>query len=348
MKTPCVLRAISFLCGFGFLLRKRPSPLAYHLPHMASLTSPAALFASRSDVTRTRSFRVRSAPAVTPLAVANRTVRMRDNRVVMGPGSKGRQASLTLHARRGTALVPSSTADAAGAPSSDDNSSTPSNPSPGLIATFVRGLRGRMAADANFPFKLGAEVTLDEFMTVLVNVGVRGNPATWLLGDKLQVLCQMLTAAVNDVILVYCLAPVKEDGAASKKEKKSDEPEIAHIFQEGNFSTGQRVKCYLDKGKFYAGVGALSCTFSMFLALALSGQMSKITPEYLFRALMTGALHMGISANTRYQIVNGIERVLFSILPDNVAKIASVGTRLSNNLLGARLWIVMTTITGLA
>ena len=303
---------------------------------MASLTSPAALFASRSDVTRTRSFRVRSAPAVTPLAVANRTVRMRDNRVVMGPGSKGRQSSLTLHARRGTALAPSSTADAAGAPSSDDNSSTPSNPSPGLIATFVRGLRGRMAADANFPFKLGAEVTLDEFMTVLVNVGVRGNPATWLLGDKLQVLCQMLTAAVN------------EDGAASKKEKKSVEPEIAHIFQEGKFSTGQRVKCYLDKGKFYAGVGALSCTFSMFLALALSGQMSKITPEYLFRALMTGALHMGISANTRYQIVNGIERVLFSILPDNVAKIASVGTRLSNNLLGARLWIVMTTITGLA
>jgi hypothetical protein len=205
-----------------------------------------------------------------------------------------------------------------------------------------------MAADANFPFKLGAEVTLDEFMTVLVNVGVRGNPAGWLLGDKLQVLCQMLTAAVNDIILVYCLAPVKDDGANEAKKKASDEPEIAHIFQEGDFSLARRIGCYLDKGRFYALVGAVSCTFSMFLALALSGQMAKLTPEYLMRALLTGALHMGISANTRYQIVNGVERVLFSVLPENVAKLASVVTRLSNNLLGARLWIVMTTITGLA
>mmetsp|Transcript_3969 Transcript_3969/g.13241 ORF Transcript_3969/g.13241 Transcript_3969/m.13241 type:complete len:282 (-) Transcript_3969:68-913(-) len=255
------------------------------------------------------------------------------------------------HQRRGVSLLPRSTAGgASAAPSSGDDAGAASTPPPpGLVKGFVRGLRGRMAADANFPFKLGAEVTLDEFMTVLVNVGVRGDPTGWLLGDKLQVLCQMLTAAVNDVILVYCLAPVKDDGsAAAAKKEKSAEPEIAHVFQEGDFTTGQRIRCYLDKGKFYAGVGALSCTLSMFLALALSGQMQKITPEYLFRALMTGALHMGISANTRYQIVNGIERVLFSVLPNNVAKAASVVTRLLNNLLGARLWIVMTTVTGLA
>ena len=108
------------------------------------------------------------------------------------------------------------------------------------------------------------------------------------------------------------------------------------------------MRCYLDKGAFYAAVGAVSCTFSMALALVLSGQMAQFTPTYLFRALMTGALHMGVSANTRYQIVNGIERVLFGALPQNVAKIASVITRLSNNLLGARLWIVMTALTGLA
>ena len=65
-----------------------------------------------------------------------------------------------------------------------------------------------MAADANFPFKLGAEVCLDEVMTVLVNVGVRGSPLEWGLGAQLQVLCQMLTAAVGGIILVYCLAPV--------------------------------------------------------------------------------------------------------------------------------------------
>ena len=323
---------------------------------MAAVSCSAPALAPRLDVASARAVRARIASPLTARGgVAARAVALSCN-----VGDVGRRpprahpASFAAPRRRGAALRPRSTGDAAATSPSSDESGASGSPSPpipppaGLIAGFVRGLRGRMAADANFPFKLGAEVTLDEFMTVLVNVGVRGNPAGWLLGDKLQVLCQMLTAAVNDIILVYCLAPVKDDAASASAEKASDEPEIAHIFQEGDFSLAQRIGCYLAKGRFYALVGACSCTFSMFLALALSGQMAKLTPEYLFRALLTGALHMGVSANTRYQIVNGIERVLFSILPGNVAKLASVGTRLSNNLLGARLWIVMTTITGLA
>ena len=325
---------------------------------MAAVSCSAPALAPRLDVASARAVRARIAsPLMARGGVAARAVALSCN-----VGDVGRRpprahpASFAAPRRRGAALTPRSTGDAAATSPSSDESGASGTPSPtlpppaGLIAGFVRGLRGRMAADANFPFKLGAEVTLDEFMTVLVNVGVRGNPMGWLLGDKLQVLCQMLTAAVNDIILVYCLAPVKDDAAASASasDKSSDEPEIAHIFQEGDFTLAQRLGCYLAKGRFYALVGACSCTFSMFLALALSGQMAKLTPEYLFRALATGALHMGISANTRYQIVNGIERILFSILPGNVAKLASVGTRLSNNLLGARLWIVMTTITGLA
>jgi hypothetical protein len=250
-------------------------------------------------------------------------------------------------------IVPSSSAGDASAAdlSSGDSSSAAASGgpsggggSPNFIASFVRGLRLRMAADANFPFKLGAEVCLDEVMTVAVNIGVRGNPVEWLLGAKLQVICQMLTAAVNDIILVYCLAPVKQEEGVEAAPKE----EIAHIFQEGDFSLGQRFGCYVSKGAFYAFIGAISCTFSMALALSLSGQTAQLTPEYLFRACMCGALHMGISANTRYQIVNGVERVLYSVLPQGAARIASILARLSNNLLGARLWIVMTTLTGLA
>ena len=323
---------------------------------MAAVSCSAPAFAPRLDAARARAVCARAAsPSTARGGIAARAVALSCAFENVGRRPpRARPASFAAPRRRGAALRPRSTGDAATTSPSSDESGASGSPSPpipppaGLIAGFVRGLRGRMAADANFPFKLGAEVTLDEFMTVLVNVGVRGNPAGWLLGDKLQVLCQMLTAAVNDIILVYCLAPVKDDAASASAEKASDEPEIAHIFQEGDFSLAQRIGCYLAKGRFYALVGACSCTFSMFLALALSGQMAKLTPEYLFRALLTGALHMGVSANTRYQIVNGIERVLFSILPENVAKLASVGTRLSNNLLGARLWIVMTTITGLA
>jgi len=333
---------------------------------MAAITSPTSALASRLDVARTRRPQVRAKySALIPRAVVTRSghtsMTPPNEKCVLAKHLQSRVRLATgagAHQRRGVSLLPRSTAGgASAAPSSGDDAGAASTPPPpGLVKGFVRGLRGRMAADANFPFKLvrvarfpnpttvyspslsallvtllvllvtllvtfttngnclykptladsrltlsflhrkGAEVTLDEFMTVLVNVGVRGDPTGWLLGGKLQVLCQMLTAAVNDVILVYCLAPVKDDGsAAAAKKEKSAEPEIAHVFQEGDFTTGQRIRCYLDKGKFYAGVGALSCTLSMFLALALSGQMQKITPEYLFRALMTGALHMGIS-----------------------------------------------------
>ena len=50
-----------------------------------------------------------------------------------------------------------------------------------------------------------------------------------------------------------------------------------------------------------------------------------MTADYLFRATVTGALHMGISANTRYQLVNGIERMMYSMLPQAAARSASVG-----------------------
>ena len=86
----------------------------------------------------------------------------------------------------------------------------------------------RMAADPNFPFKLGAEVCLDEVMTLLVNIGVRGNPLQWALGAQLQVLCRMFTAAVNDIILVYCLAPVKQDGLEAR-EKPKEPGNRAHL-----------------------------------------------------------------------------------------------------------------------
>ena len=286
---------------------------------------------------------------ITTLAASSpSSVNGRDARALVGHAAPlSRRRNPLRHVR--DHVVPRSTGDAAASVSQDAEPEPPipsSGAPAGFVAGFVRGLRMRIAADPNFPFKLGAEVCLDEVMTLLVNIGVRGNPLQWALGAQLQVLCQMLTAAVNDIILVYCLAPVKQDGTETKK--KSNEPEIAHIFQEGDYTLAQRIGCYLAKGKFYAFVGALSCTFSMALALLLSGQMELFTPVYLSRALMTGALHMGISANTRYQIVNGIERVLYSLLPQNAARLASVGARLSNNLLGARLWILMTTLTGLA
>jgi hypothetical protein len=85
----------------------------------------------------------------------------------------------------------------------------------------------------------------------------------------------------------------------------------------------------------------------MFLALALAGNAAGFTQEVLFRSLACGALHMGISSNTRYQLVNGVERLAYDVAPTNVAKLISVSVRMGNNFLGARLWMMVAVLTGL-
>ena len=75
------------------------------------------------------------------------------------------------------------------------------------------------------------------------------------------------------------------------------------------------------QGQVLRACGSVELYFLDGTWLLLSGQMELFTPVYLFRALVTGALHMGISANTRYQIVNGIERVLYRLLPQNAARL---------------------------
>lgn len=227
--------------------------------------------------------------------------------------------------------------------SSDFGSANAGTPPPpkatNPIDTFVGGLKDRLEMDSNFFFKLGAEISIDFIITLLVNLAVRGNPSYWTLSATLMVLCQLITAAINDTLIVYFLAPTK--ASVGKK------PEIANVFAKGDYSLAQRAMCYLNKGKFYGILGSLSCVLSMFLALALAGNAAGFTQEVLFRSLACGALHMGISSNTRYQLVNGVERLAYDVAPTNVAKLISVSVRMGNNFLGARLWMMVAVLTGL-
>jgi len=104
----------------------------------------------------------------------------------------------------------------------------------------------------------------------------------------------------------------------------------------------------LKKGRFYAIIGAISCVISMFLASALAGNVGGFTREVFYRALACGALHMGVSSNTRYQLVNGIEQLVYDHMSTKLARSTSVTLRMSNNFLGARLWMMVAALTGLS
>lgn len=252
-----------------------------------------------------------------------------------------RRTLCTVHARAhgdATRNVASkaSSADFGGANGTVPSSGGSRNP----LEKFTSGLRDRLEIDPHFFFKLGSEISIDALITVAVNIMVRGSPATWAFSASLMVLCQLFTAVINDTLIVYFLAPTTSGMGKT--------PEIANVFAKGDYSRAQRLLCYLKKGRFYAVIGAVSCVVSMFLALALQGNPGGFTQEVFFRAIACGSLHMGISSNTRYQLVNGIERVAYDVLPVNMAKLVSIGVRMGNNFVGARLWMMVAVLTGLS
>eukprot|EP00897_Mesotaenium_endlicherianum_P004261 jgi/Mesen1/3863/ME000207S02873 len=50
---------------------------------------------------------------------------------------------------------------------------------------------------------------------------------------------------------------------------------------------------------------------------------------------------MSCSSNTRYQAVNGMERLLYGALPSGPARIVTVGMRLGNNFLGSMNFVAL-------
>ena len=209
------------------------------------------------------------------------------------------------------------------------------------LASFKSGINQRLEADKNFVFKLLTEICIDELITLSVLIWVTGlSSEAWTPTIRLAALVQMLSAALNDTLIVYFLAPtgssVEKDGSGGGK------PALAHVFQAGDYSIKERIGCYFAKAKFYLVIGSATCTVATFFAKALGGNLAGFFPGVFVQSIMLGGIHMSVSANTRYQIVNGIERVIYEKLPPKISRAGSVLVRTTNNFLGARLWIVLT------
>ena len=209
------------------------------------------------------------------------------------------------------------------------------------LASFKSGINQRLEADKNFVFKLLTEICIDELITLSVLIWVTGlNSEAWTPTIRLAALVQMLSAALNDTLIVYFLAPtgssVDKDGSGGGK------PALAHVFQAGDYSIKERIGCYFAKAKFYLVIGSATCTVATFFAKALGGNLAGFFPGVFVQSIMLGGIHMSVSANTRYQIVNGIERVIYEKLPPKISRAGSVLVRTTNNFLGARLWIALT------
>ena len=215
---------------------------------------------------------------------------------------------------------------------------------------------GRVEADPNFTFKIGAELLNDTAIILFVNAVARKDRFFEQLD---QVLCHWSVAMLNDICLVCLLAPVA--GVAAQRQAAAAAKAVAvgglrarfaglpaHMFMAGNFTLEQKFLCWCQKAVLYSVIGFCSGVLGTAAVNVSSSAKTRADPERnpplpeYNPTLMSGfawLLYMGIGSNTRYQMVNGVERVAFNNLPVKGAKLVSYLTRITNCFTGGTVWV---------
>lgn len=169
-----------------------------------------------------------------------------------------------------------------------------------------------------------------------------------------------------DCVLVTLLAPTAVLGVSSKAARMASNKGIlarltsfssmlpSNIFQAStpaaSFTLSQRVLCYIVKGLEYSLAG-MTCGFigqtfansMMLVKRKVSTSDDHVPIPDAFRTALVWGLFMGVSSNTRYQVVAGLERAV-ELTPlaksfPLVANAFTVFIRFVNNIYGGEQFV---------
>ncbi|KAH7677472.1 Protein RETICULATA-related protein [Dioscorea alata] len=266
--------------------------------------------------------------------------------------------SATLHPRllAGSPSLPPSgprgprgTGGGGGGGSSDSNDDDhqhdrkPSRSDP--LSLFIEGWRSRVAADPQFPFK----VLMEELVGVSANViGDMATRPNFGLNELDFVFSTLVVGSIVNFVLMYLLAPT----AVAAGAVSSSLPPF--VFAAGQYSAGARLVALFSKGFAFAAVGFAAGLAGTAISNGLVALRKRMDPGFetnnkppptVLNAL-TWAAHMGVSANVRYQTVNGLEFLMARVLPPAGFKATVVVLRCLNNLLGGMTFVMLARLTG--
>ncbi|GLI61148.1 hypothetical protein VaNZ11_003432 [Volvox africanus] len=230
----------------------------------------------------------------------------------------------------------------------------------GLICRTIPYFRDRILADPLFLFKVGAEVVIDSGCATVAEVRKRGKEF-W--SEFEFYLSDLLVGLVLDVVLVSLMAPAAVLGGVSRAAmansplKKWLATIPSAVFEASvpgvkKYSLTQRVACLGVKFLEYslAGIccgliGQGLANSLMMLRRQLHGTKEDDVPvPPLFKTALVWGLFMGVSSNTRYQIVFGLERLVDMTIARSVPQVAygtTVAIRFINNVIGGENFIDM-------
>ncbi|CAG9463063.1 unnamed protein product [Pedinophyceae sp. YPF-701] len=203
------------------------------------------------------------------------------------------------------------------------------------------------AADPEFAFKVIVEQIIGVGFAVIGDMSSRPNFGL----DELDfVLGTLIVGSILNFSLMYLLAPVA--GVAKSKSalvqfvtgdllKKFGAPQ-GHMFERGAYGLASRANNFVYKALQFGVLGFVAGITGTVITNTLITLRSKIDPSNVPEVEMPPvipnsgcwALHMAVSSNLRYQILNGLDMVLLGVLPQSAFRIYSTAVRSGNNILG--------------
>ncbi|KAF9596112.1 hypothetical protein IFM89_007165 [Coptis chinensis] len=225
-------------------------------------------------------------------------------------------------------------------------------------------LRNRMLADPSFLFKIGAEIVIDSGCATFAEVNKRGKDF-W--AEFELYLADLLVGVVVNVALVGLLAPYVRIGQPSFSKgflgrmQQSYGALPSSVFEAERpgcrFSAQQRLAAYFYKGILYGAVGFGCGLIGQGIAnLIMTAKRSIKTSEEdipvppLVKSAALWGVFLAVSSNTRYQVINGLERLVeASPLAKQVPLVAlafTFGVRFSNNIYGGMQFVDWARLSG--
>ncbi|KAH9320871.1 hypothetical protein KI387_015510 [Taxus chinensis] len=223
----------------------------------------------------------------------------------------------------------------------------------GLLGALLHGWKSRVEADPQFPFKVLTEEIVGLSARVLDDMACRPN---FGLNELDFVFSTLVVGAILNFTLMYMLAPSSSGMSAAAQTLPGlfASCPTGHMFEPGNFNVLERMGTYVYKGILLAAVGFSAGLVGTALSNGLISVRKKMDPNFetpnkppptLLNA-STWALQMGLSANLRYQTLNGIEFLLAKVLPPIVFKSSVIVLRCLNKVIGGMSFLLFAIITG--
>jgi hypothetical protein len=231
-----------------------------------------------------------------------------------------------------------------------------------FLTKSIPAFRDRLIADHLYFYKLLVEIVIDSGCATVAEVKKRGDDF-WKEFEFY--LSDMVVGLVMDVVLVSLLAPVAVAGRRRSmptgKFRQWSSQLPSAVFEKSRpdkkYTFGDRAGCYVARGLEYALAGIACGLVGQGIASGLmtakrqylGASEDDVEVPPVFKSALVWGLFMGVSANTRYQIVFGLERLVDQTLARKIPQIAyftTLGIRFVNNIIGGEQFIDLARAAG--